>query len=118
MSNVAIAGEFNIIKGFNLEPLGDTYKVYNPILEKGGEFVSYTICGLDRDGKEFEIARRYSEFEILRSTFVERYPGMYIPPIPSKKPIGNKKNETINTRCFCLNLFIKQLSRCPYLFES
>jgi hypothetical protein len=32
---------------------------------------------------------------------------MYIPPIPSKKAIGNKNNAFIEERCFMLNMFIK-----------
>ena len=41
-----------------------------------------------------------------------------MPPIPKKKAIGNKNSAFVDERCFLLNMFIKQLSRCPYLQES
>ena len=72
---------------------------------------------MDRQGK-FEIFRRYSDFAVLRQTFVDRFPGLYIPPLPSKKAVGNQKVEFVEERCFLLNMFIRQLARCPYLAES
>lgn len=73
--------------------------------------------GSDRQGK-FEIFRRYSDFFALRELFNDRLAGLYIPPIPSKRTVGNTKAEFINERCFLLNLFIRQVARCPYLVES
>lgn len=43
---------------------------------------------------------------------------MYIPPIPPKKTVGNMKSTLVEERCFALNLFIRQVSRCLYLHES
>jgi hypothetical protein len=43
---------------------------------------------------------------------------MYVPPIPPKKKMGNTSQEFIEARCFYLNMFFKQLVRCPYLLES
>jgi hypothetical protein len=43
---------------------------------------------------------------------------MYVPPIPPKKKVGNTGQEFIEARCFYLNMFFKQLVRCPYLLES
>ena len=48
----------------------------------------------------------------------ERFPGMYVPPIPPKKTMGNKDQDFIEARCFYLNMFYKQMVRCPYLLES
>jgi len=91
--------------------------VVNPRKSDKGDFIVYTIFGIDRTGK-LEITRRYSDFEVLRQTFVDRWPGMYIPPIPHKKNFGHKDTQTVMERCFLLNLFIKQTARCPYLLES
>lgn len=41
-----------------------------------------------------------------------------MPPIPAKKAYGNTKTSFVEERCFLLNMFVKQLSRCPYLVES
>jgi hypothetical protein len=77
----------------------------------------YTVCGILKREK-FEIFRRYSDFAVLRESLAERFPGLYVPPIPSKKAIGNTKQSFVEERCFLPNMFIKQLSRCPYLVES
>ena len=62
--------------------------------------------------------RRYSDFYTLRELFIDRWPGLYIPPVPSKRKVGNTKAEFVNERCFLLNLFVRQVARCPYLIES
>lgn len=66
----------------------------------------------------FEVFRRYSEFAILRELFVDRWPGLYIPPLPSKQTFGRQKIEFVEERCFLLNMFLRQMARCPYLLES
>lgn len=48
----------------------------------------------------------------------DRFIGLYVPPIPGKKTLGNTSQAFVNERCFLLNLFIRQLARCPYLVES
>ena len=57
--------------------------VYNPEKHKSDDFISYTVIGVDRLGK-FEIYRRYSDFWVLREIFIDRWPGLYIPPLPEK----------------------------------
>jgi len=110
-------GEFRIEKGFTrLEHIRD-WCVCNPQKPKGADHVVYTVMGSDRQGK-FEIFRRYSDFYALRELFCDRWAGLYIPPIPNKKSVGNTKAEFVNERCFLLNLFIRQVARCVYLSES
>jgi hypothetical protein len=46
--------------------------------------VTYLVTGSDPHG-DFNIRRRYREFLLLRNKLVERFIGMYIPPIPSKR---------------------------------
>ena len=64
------------------------------------------------DNTKFEIMRRYSDFFILRETFLNRWPGLYIPKLPERTPVAkiskvNKKDEIVIERCFILNLFIR-----------
>lgn len=81
-------GEFRIEKGFmSLERIRD-WSVCNPTMPKSQDHVVYTVFGWDRQGR-FEIFRRFSEFYQLRELFTDRWPGLYIPPIPSKKLVGN-----------------------------
>jgi hypothetical protein len=41
----------------------------------------YNIKGNDKLG-EYDILRRYNEFFALREVLLQRWPGIYIPPIP------------------------------------
>lgn len=62
--------------------------VIEPVLQQPSEnipaFVTYLIGGTDPRG-EFNIRRRFREFLLLRNKLVERFIGIYIPPIPSKR---------------------------------
>lgn len=93
------------------------FMVCNPARSVKGDYVEYTVIGIDKVGN-FDVLRRYSDFVALRKALTDRYVGLYIPPIPAKKAIGNTTESFVNERCFLLNLFIRQLARCPYLVES
>jgi len=41
-----------------------------------------------------------------------------VPPIPPKKATGHKDKTIVSERCYCLNMFIKLVVKCPYLYES
>lgn len=63
--------------------------VTEPVLQQGPNekiqpYVSYLISGRDPHG-DFNIRRRFREFLLLRNKLLERFTGMYIPPIPSKR---------------------------------
>lgn len=47
-------------------------------------YVSYLVSGYDLKGP-FSTRRRYRDFHLLREKIVERWPGLYVPPISSKK---------------------------------
>ena len=66
----------------------------------------YVVRGSDQNGP-FLILRRFSDFLALRTSFVDRFPGLYIPPLPGKKAIGNTKPAFVEERCFLLNMFIR-----------
>lgn len=110
-------GEFKIERGFAGMDRAQMFSVCNPQKAKGADHIQYTVFGFDKLGK-FEIFRRYSDFAVLREIFVERWPGLYIPPLPGKRKFGSTKVEFVEERCFLLNMFIRQLARCPYLAES
>jgi PX domain len=67
---------------------------------------------------QFEVFRRYSEFHLFREVLVQRFPGLYIPPIPPKKSSSKNEADKAWERSHILNLFFKQVVRCPYLYES
>ena len=51
--------------------------------KSGKEFTVYFIRGRDNLG-QIDIQRRYREFLFLRDMLYSRYPGLMIPPMPSK----------------------------------
>ena len=61
--------------------------VTDPIVKDGVQkYVVYNIKGFDKDG-QFEVLRRYSNFYVLRSALLKRWPGCFIPPLPEKKTL-------------------------------
>lgn len=111
-------GEFTILRGFSGMEHAMQFSVTDPQKVKNGDHIVYVVRGREQSLGYFEVLRRFSDFLALRTSFVDRFPGLYIPPIPSKKSVGNTKPEFVDERCFLLNMFIRQLARCPYLVES
>lgn len=67
---------------------------------------------------DFDITRRYNHFYVLRQVLVKRWPAFFIPPIPSKKAVGNKEEKVVKERWYLLNRFIQQVSKIEYLWKS
>lgn len=82
------------------------FSVGNPHRQKGKDYYSYTVFGIDDMG-QFEIFRRYSEFHLFREVLTARFPGLYIPPIPPKKSSSKSEADKAWERSHILNLFIK-----------
>ena len=61
----------------------------NPILQNG--HIVYLVKGVDKQGP-WEGMRRFNEFYVLHHALTLRWPGMYIPKAPPKKPIVIKYN--------------------------
>ena len=110
-------GEFSIVKGYGGDHLANIFSVTNAHKQQGKDYVVYTITGQDNDGT-FEVFRRYKEFNIFRNVLITRFPGLYVPPIPPKKAMDKSDKRLVEERTQMLNLFMKQLVRCPYLYES
>lgn len=94
--------------------------VGEPALIKGsmGDYHTYPITGRDSLGT-IECTRRFNNFFELRKCLAIRYPGLYIPPIPTKKGMGKAKDDqTVRERQYFLDLFLKELSTIRYLSQS
>jgi hypothetical protein len=94
--------------------IDEIYTVSDPV---NTGHVTYTIKGRDEDG-EFEGSRRYNDFYHLRTALVNRWPGTYVPPIPSKKAVGNKDDKYIEHRRYFLQRFLRRIAICPHLLNS
>lgn len=83
----------------------------------GGQHTVYVIRGRDNLG-EIDIIRRYSEFLFFRDMLFSRYPGVYIPPVPSKKAQGHKEAIFVDERRHFLDQFMKAICQMKYLASS
>lgn len=75
------------------------------------------VKGIDNDGS-FEGLRRYNDFFNLWATLLQRWPGIFIPPIPPKKKVGNKVERFLSERMLFLSRFLKTISKNYYLLNS
>ncbi|KAL4508554.1 hypothetical protein ABPG72_003858 [Tetrahymena utriculariae] len=89
----------------------------DPVMKDGGKYIVYTISGSDKDGP-FEVFRRYSDFDHFRTLLVQRWPGCFIPPIPSKKVIGNKETKFLEDRKNFLQYFVEKIAEIRHIWYS
>ena len=81
------------------------------------EFTVYNIVGEDQHST-FDMERRYSEFNYLRKKLKERWPGVFIPAIPTKQILNKNDAQVTKNRQRFLNDFLHKISNAPYLFQS
>lgn len=80
--------------------------------------IHFKVKAFDFKG-DFEILRRFSEFEALRKAFLVRLPGLYIPRLPKSSFFGDSKDKQfLAERCFHLEQFMKKVVKLPYLLQS
>lgn len=92
-----------------------------------GSVIKYTVCGQDSKGS-WQVQRRYNEFEALRASLVDRWPGCYIPSIPEKVTVninidkmkfqGNKDAAFVEERRSLLERLIREICNFDFLIES
>ena len=73
----------------------------------------YQIEGRDSLGL-IKINRRFKEFLYLREMLHARYPGLVIPPVPSKMWTGSMAEEVVSDRRLHLDMFLQQLCHYKY----
>lgn len=89
--------------------------VSEPLLKSGHH--EYKVKGRDYIG-EFEVNRRFREFDTFRKVLYSRFLGLYVPPIPPKKSVGKTEDLLVEERLFFLDRFMRQIAELPYLYES
>lgn len=77
----------------------------------------YRIKGNDSLGA-IDVWRRYSEFHIFHMNLSQRYPGLFIPPIPPKKAQGQMDEFFIEERKHYLSQFLLKLTEHPILCRT
>ena len=95
------------------------FKCGSPKLQKSGffskKFIEYELT---TPSLGWRVKRRYSDFIWLRDTLISTNPGSYVPPLPSKKMMGNFEQQFIKKRQKLLNDFICTILRDPLLRSS
>lgn len=102
-------------------PANDGYMelcVQEQVMKKAtlGDYHEYPIRGKDSLGA-IECMRRFSDFVTFHKCLMERFPGLYIPPIPPKAQ-DKKGAATLEERRHFLDLFLKECCSLPYLVAS
>lgn len=81
-----------------------------------GDYHVYPIRGKDSNG-EIDITRRFSNFYDFHEALKKRFPGLYIPPVPSKD-MGKKNHLVVRDRQYFLDLFCKECCSLAYIAQS
>jgi sorting nexin-1/2 len=114
----AVASSFKDLLGLRkYEP--PEIEVTDPTVKSGAasKHTVYKVRGRDHLG-EFEVMRRFREFDHLRRVLYSRFLGLYVPPIPEKKAMGNTEGLFVEERLYFLDRFMKEVCQLPYLYES
>ena len=93
--------------------------VGDPQVVKSGlsEYHTYPILGRDSQG-DIECSRRFQNFYDFRTMLINRFPGLYIPPVPKKTTTGKKDEAVVRERKYFLDLFLKECCSLKYLAQS
>jgi hypothetical protein len=67
-------------------------RVCDPILKSSAtsKHHEYNVTGTI-DNVPFEVYRRFKQFNLLREVLFQRFPGLYVPPMPPKKKLVHFK---------------------------
>lgn len=93
-------------------------KIENYLMKDGfKKHQIYSVKGQDTIGS-FEIFRTFKDFLEIRKLLLKRWPGCYVPPLPSEKIIGNLDKENVEERSKYIEEFCRKLSNLKYLYFS
>lgn len=91
--------------------------VSEPLADPSQKYFTYLLRGEDKLGP-FEARRRFSEFFVLRETLTRRWMGLYVPPLPEKKALGNKDLRFVEERKRGLEYFARRMAAVKYLYYA
>lgn len=85
---------------------------------RGGKLRSYHVYRVSSAAGTVEhVFRRYSDFLWLRTVLVKSFPGVFIPPLPEKKVLGNKDNAFVESRRIDLQRWLQRVVVRAFLAE-
>jgi len=103
----------NVVQPVNTKEI--TIEVCHPQIREDtfNKYVVYTVKGTDKNGP-FEVIRRYSDFDRIRSLLLAKWPGCYIPPLPPKA-LNSLEAKVVRERKKYLNRFCQKIAELSYL---
>jgi len=114
-NNTNITREYQLnCRKLEKSPLNDkkvTITIQNPKAVETSIFQSnYIIYEIITDVTQWQVERRYSDFDWLRQTLKKIHPGLYCPPLPQKK-LGSRRfeNDFVAKRMKYLNKFLNDI---------
>ena len=114
-TNANITREYQLnCRKIEKSPLNDkkvTITIQNPKAVETSMFQSnYIIYEIITDVTQWQVERRYSDFDWLRQTLKKIHPGLYCPPLPQKK-LGSRRfeNDFVAKRMKYLNKFLNDI---------
>ena len=114
-TNANITREYQLnCRKIEKSPLNDkkvTITIQNPKAVETSIFQSnYIIYEIITDVTQWQVERRYSDFDWLRQTLKKIHPGLYCPPLPQKK-LGSRRfeNDFVAKRMKYLNKFLNDI---------
>jgi len=114
-NNTNITREYQLnCRKIEKSPLNDkkvTITIQNPKAVETSIFQpNYIIYEIITDVTQWQVERRYSDFDWLRQTLKKIHPGLYCPPLPQKK-LGSRRfeNDFVAKRMKYLNKFLNDI---------
>ncbi|CAD8079600.1 unnamed protein product [Paramecium sonneborni] len=93
-------------------------EVSDPRIQQGlNKYTIYSVRGMDQNG-QFDVARRFNDFRLIRQLLVHKWPGCYIPPLPPRKALGNMNQKFIDDRMHSLQDWMRTISQLRYFWYS
>lgn len=78
----------------------------------------YTVKGKNKDGEDFEVQRRFTEFATLREALVIAWCGFYVPFLPDKSYTRPNEPDAIEERRQLLQRFLRELAQFNFIIGS
>lgn len=87
---------------------------------RGGTFKKYHVYKVKCASLSFvdHVFRRYNDFVWLRTSLQQQFPGVFLPPLPPSKIIGNRDDAFVSERKNELSRFLNRVASIRFLAES
>ncbi len=82
------------------------------------KFVSYAVTVRPPPPGTSHVRRRFSDFEWLRDTLKQMFPGVFIPSVGRKQVVGRFEDKFLTLRALGLQRFMRRIAAVPFLAQT